>query len=887
MQTTTNRGYKKPSYEDQADIAIIGANFDMVDKDVKDLIDNKAPSQHEHAAVQVKFTDGKTFQQKLDEGSLRGQQGIQGIQGVRGATGATGAKGDKGEKGDSGTGGNTTNLVDGITEGSLRGINSASNSTYTIGKNAVALGYNTRAIGENSYADGFGSFSKGLNSHSEGRGSVAETSVVTYNVHSFTHDTIVLHVLPGYENIEDIEEPYRYKMHPELVAGKTVEIHGIGNGNSKVRFTLTIQGVIPTNTIRFNTNSLMGINKINRVVLLCENTSDHTSAHAEGSDTISSGCNSHAEGMSTTAFGIASHSEGYKTTSIGMGTHSEGLVTYSSGLGSHSEGWCTVASYNTHRVKQLNTSETSTTIYIDKKIGMEFFLDSTKYPLRIQYISLVYEESGVDLVSQNIGYANIISSNGTMLKLDKLMPENEYIVNIKHTDAYTSAYGIYSIHAEGIKNIASGTGSHVEGCDNYATGAYTHVEGASNIAFGRQSHVEGQANVGVYENTHAEGYNTSSIGGSIYYRAISSNSSTYEVTCELTYGYEDFGYPMDIDPRIHPGISVGMEALVMSASGKGERNKLKNIIAPNIFRFEFSIGEGVTGVSFAQLGSVTDYPFEKYSGSSHSEGEGTSAIVACSHSEGLRSISTGIASHAEGYETQANGFASHAEGIGTIAYNSNSHAQGRSNKKVSDNDIFWIGNGTADENRSNAFRVTRAGATYGMSAFNSTGADYAEFFEWVDGNPNNEDRVGRFVTFSDDKIKIANTNDDYILGVISGNPSVIGNSYNDMWNEMYIRDEFNRIVYEDVEVLGKPNYIKHRMKINPLYDPNKKYIPREQRPEWSAVGMLGVLSVYDDGTCIVNRYAKVSDNGTATKADNGYRVLKRVTGNIIKILFRS
>lgn len=99
MQTTTNRGYKKPSYEDQADIAIIGANFDMVDKDVKDLIDNKAPSQHEHAAVQVKFTDGKTFQQKLDEGSLRGQQGIQGLKG------ATGAKGDKGEKGDASSGG--------------------------------------------------------------------------------------------------------------------------------------------------------------------------------------------------------------------------------------------------------------------------------------------------------------------------------------------------------------------------------------------------------------------------------------------------------------------------------------------------------------------------------------------------------------------------------------------------------------------------------------------------------------------------------------------------------------------------------------------------------------------------------------------------------------
>ena len=50
-------------------------------------------------ASQVLFTDGQTFQQKLDNGSLRGQtgaagpQGPQGIQGPQGATGATGANG--------------------------------------------------------------------------------------------------------------------------------------------------------------------------------------------------------------------------------------------------------------------------------------------------------------------------------------------------------------------------------------------------------------------------------------------------------------------------------------------------------------------------------------------------------------------------------------------------------------------------------------------------------------------------------------------------------------------------------------------------------------------------------------------------------------------------
>ena len=47
-------------------------------------------------AADIKFTDGKTFQQKLDDGSLRGPQGPQGVKGdtgVQGPTGATGAAG--------------------------------------------------------------------------------------------------------------------------------------------------------------------------------------------------------------------------------------------------------------------------------------------------------------------------------------------------------------------------------------------------------------------------------------------------------------------------------------------------------------------------------------------------------------------------------------------------------------------------------------------------------------------------------------------------------------------------------------------------------------------------------------------------------------------------
>lgn len=49
-------------------------------------------------ASQVKFTDGQTFQQKLDAGTLKGEKGDKGETGAQGPAGAKGAKGDTGAK---------------------------------------------------------------------------------------------------------------------------------------------------------------------------------------------------------------------------------------------------------------------------------------------------------------------------------------------------------------------------------------------------------------------------------------------------------------------------------------------------------------------------------------------------------------------------------------------------------------------------------------------------------------------------------------------------------------------------------------------------------------------------------------------------------------------
>ena len=209
-------------------------------------------------------------------------------------------------------------------------------------------------------------------------------------------------------------------------------------------------------------------------------------------------------------------------------------------------------------------------------------------------------------------------------------------------------------------------------------------------------------------------------------------------------------------------------------------------------------------------------------------------------------------------------------------------------------DAFIIGNGSGST-QSNAFRVSYSGAVYVKSAFNSTGADYAEFFEWLDGNSENADRTGLFVTLDGDKIRIANADDDYILGAISAAPGVVGNNHADTWQGMWLTDIFGRVlthtVHHDAEYDDEGNLIHDACDavepiVNPDYNPDEKYIPREERKEWGIVGMMGQLVVIDDGTCKVNGNCTVSDGGTATAGDSGWRVLARIDDTHVKVLFR-
>ena len=444
-----------------------------------------------------------------------------------------------------------------------------------------------------------------------------------------------------------------------------------------------------------------------------------------------------------------------------------------------------------------------------------------------------------------------------------------------HAEGSTSTASGLNSHAEGFGTTASGSASHAEGgrftgqVGSIASGYSAHAEGTSTTASGGGAHSEGRGTVASAEAAHAEGYSTQAIG-------IDSHAEGYQGIAE--------GYAAHVEG----GIIANKEA-----------NKASGYAA-------------------------------------HAEGATTLASGAQAHAEGRETIASGDWSHAEGIRTVASGYDAHAEGIDTKALATNSHAGGQGSLaeyfaetaigrwNVSKNstgssplgDLLVVGKGTNDTTRANAFRVNHSGV-YGTGAFNSSGADYAELFEWADGNRERVDRAGRFVTLEGESIRLAGPGDDYILGIVSGAPSVVGDVYDDQWQGMYLTDVFGRPIFEDVEVpaeteevefpvevpgegeeapqvetrrevrVAVPAHTERRQKLNPAFDNRQlPYIPRSDRPEWDAVGMLGKLVAVDDGTCVPNGWATVGEGGAATNSEERtkYRVMARLDDRHVRIL---
>ena len=168
------------------------------------------------------------------------------------------------------------------------------------------------------------------------------------------------------------------------------------------------------------------------------------------------------------------------------------------------------------------------------------------------------------------------------------------------------------------------------------------------------------------------------------------------------------------------------------------------------------------------------------------------------------------------------------------------------------------------------FAVTNTGVGKFDGGVSGSAADYAEMFEWIDGNPDDEDRRGLVVELvGGDKIQVATstTSESNIIGVVSAEPCVLAGESTFHWTSKWLKDDFGSYQMEDYEAWqyskgsGEPTVVpvegtepgdvpedavkvtaKRRI-FNPDYDDTIEYVPRSQRKEWSPVGVVGRLRV--------------------------------------------
>ncbi len=253
-------------------------------------------------------------------------------------------------------------------------------------------------------------------------------------------------------------------------------------------------------------------------------------------------------------------------------------------------------------------------------------------------------------------------------------------------------------------------------------------------------------------------------------------------------------------------------------------------------------------------------------------------------------------------------------GNGILSYTTNSNSYTAISGRTTANTDYVF---RARVNQSSdKVRIQSDGQAYTDGAWNNSPADYAEYFEWEDGNPADEDRRGLpVVLVQDGKIRVATAEDNIenIIGVISAHPAFIGDAAELAWHGLYEKDEFGAPVKEDeLWLIWKKEYkdglpinqpkiddpdtwdtcegfplshledIKAKMAagvdtgipqwaidqnvivnkpkqiVSSSYDSTQVYIPRSKRKEWDTVGLIGKLPVVK-GNPVGSRWIKMGE----------------------------
>lgn len=234
-------------------------------------------------------------------------------------------------------------------------------------------------------------------------------------------------------------------------------------------------------------------------------------------------------------------------------------------------------------------------------------------------------------------------------------------------------------YARGFRNKAVLLGAYAEGCDNIAADRYAHAEGTGNIAY-YCAHVEGKECKALGMCSHAENRSTLAKGD---YSHVEGNLSKSNGIATHAEGYNT-------------------EANADYSHTEGKLTKTRGL---------YSHAEGQES--------------ETEGIAAHSEGKLNFANGNCSHAEGSENTVNAYNAHAEGWNNTANGPASHVGGgLSKSSENATygfAHGKGAFSNALGQaafgnynigrtNTVLEVGNGTSEENRSNAFEVYKDGS---------------------------------------------------------------------------------------------------------------------------------------------------------------------------------
>jgi len=273
--------------------------------------------------------------------------------------------------------------------------------------------------------------------------------------------------------------------------------------------------------------------------------------------------------------------------------------------------------------------------------------------------------------------------------------------------------------------------------------------------------------------------------------------------------------------------------------------------------------------------------------------------------ERLRIITTGFTKHSDNgtYRGVSSNYhemtTSTTSGGNVSAFQNASYADGGIQSiavRAATGDTYRFFEGYSGNAADREFRVDSDGTVHSDGAYSSSGGDYAEMFEWKDGNTSSEDRVGKTVVLDGNQIRLSTSDDAQatIIGVVSATPVVLGDAQDEKWIGKYETDSYGRYVFEeytqtewteesddgtkelktyqtdiipsdvtapdDAKVTSEDeNGVKlMRRKLNSSYDATQTYTPRVERKEFSAIGLVGKLRV-NVGQTVGDRWIKMRE----------------------------